>query len=49
MSKGALNDFIEAEFAVVEFYKPRCNLCRMLWPECTKASIELKRLNSDIK
>lgn len=47
--KDTLDDFIQDEFAVVDFYMPWSGHCKKLRPEYTKASIELKRLDPEIK
>lgn len=49
LSKDTIFDFVEAEFAVVEFYAPTWPHCRMLFPEYTKASIELRALDPSIR
>lgn len=49
LSKDTFEDFIEAEFAVVHFYDPWSNSDKGFGPEYSKASIELERLDPDIK
>lgn len=49
MSKDTIDDFVLADFTVVEFYVPWCSRCHTLFEEYTKASIELKRVDPDIK
>lgn len=49
LSKDTIDDFITADFAVVEFYAPLSPICVRFSPEFTKASIELKRVDPAIK
>lgn len=49
LSQHNIDDFIRAGFAAVEFYAPKCPHCVTLFPEYTKASIELKRVDPDIR
>lgn len=49
LSKDTFDDFVQAEFAVVYFYMPWSNYCKTLRPQYTEASIELRRLDPDIK
>lgn len=49
LSKDTIDDFVRAELAVVEFYASWSHHCRRLFPEYTKASIELRGLDPAIK
>ena len=49
LSDDTIDDFIQADFAVVQFYSWRCSWSQRVFPEYTKASVELKRLDPDIK
>lgn len=49
LSEDTFDDFIQAEFAVVDFYMPWSGHCKMLFPQYTQASIELALLDPNIK
>lgn len=49
LSEDTFDDFIQADFAVVNFYMPGSVHCIKLFPEYTKASIELRLLDPEIK
>eukprot|EP00752_Nemacystus_decipiens_P011255 g10003.t1 len=49
LSEDTVGDFIRADLAMVQFYAWWCPHSQKLFPEYTKASIELKRLDPDIK
>ena len=49
LSVETFDDFIQADFAVVDFFMPWSGHCKKLFPEYTQASIELRLLDPDIK
>ena len=48
LSKDTFDDFIQADFAVVDFYLPWSTHCQKLRPQYSEASIELRRRNPAI-